>query len=111
MQLLPFAYLFLYAAYMLASPFVSDSLLCAADQLMTVTPPVAVIMLVASRLFRLCIWHKTACLIPFASQIEDIIDIYVVTFTVDEVVAINLAIGVCVILFMIIAYKHFFYGK
>ena len=73
-QLAPFAYLVFYAVYILACSFVPDELLSAADAIMFASPATTGGMLVASRLFKLCRWHKAACLIPFSSQLEGYID-------------------------------------
>lgn len=108
MQLAPFAYLVFYATYMLAGSFLEDDLLCLADSVMTVTPVAVFGMLVASRLLKLCPWHKAACLLPTTSQVEGYIDSYVFTFTQEEIVFINMSLGIFVLIFIVMAYLHFF---
>lgn len=111
-QLAPFAYLVFYVVYLLTCSFMPEGLLCAADAVMLVSPATGGGMLVASRLFKLCRWHKAACLIPFASQLEGCIDSYVVTFTQSEIVIINTAIGLAALTFLALAFRHFFtHGK
>lgn len=105
-QLAPFAYLVFYVAYMLLGVFVSEEALCWADSIMTVTPVTTGGMLVGSKLFKLCRWHKAACLIPCTSQIEGYIDSFVITFTQEETLFINSAIGILSLVFLILAIKH-----
>ena len=110
-QLIPFVYLFFYAIYMLISTFADDSLLYFLDSVLTVRFPVIIGMLVVSKLFELCIWHKIACLIPGSSQIENYIDNFIITFTQNEIIIINLSIGLLTALFLIKSFRHFAYGR
>ncbi|MBO6170530.1 MAG: hypothetical protein J6O51_11285 [Bacteroidales bacterium] len=97
---------------MLACSFVPDELLSAADAIMFASPATTGGMLVASRLFKLCRWHKAACLIPFSSQLEGYIDTFVITFTQQEIIIINTAIGLATLAFLVVAFRHFFaHGK
>ena len=109
-QVAPFVYLVFYAAYMLFGGFVSEETLCIADSFLTMTPTVIGGMLVLSRLFRLCVWHKVACLFPSLSQVEGYVDSYVVTFTQNEILIINITLGLCALAFLFIAVKHFTHG-
>lgn len=111
MQLAPFAYLVFYAAYLLTCAFASEELLCLADSIMTVSPVTTFGMLVASRLLKLCPWHKVACLLPTSSQVEGYIDCYVFTFTQEEIIFINAALGILALVFLIAAIRHFTDGR
>lgn len=111
MQLAPFAYLFIYSAYMLFGVFASEELLCIADSLLTVSPAVTGFFLLVSRLFRLCAWHKGACLLPYLSQIEGYVDSYVITFTQTEIIIINTCLGAIALIFLLAAIRHFFHGR
>ena len=110
-QLAPFAYLAFYAAYMLFGYFASEEALCVADSLLTISPATTGMMLVGSRVFKLCRWHKAACLIPSTSQIEGYIDSFVFHFTQEGIIFINTAIGLAALAFLVLAIKHFFYGR
>lgn len=110
-QLAPFAYLVFYVAYMLFGFFASEGVLCVADSLLTISPATAGMMLVGSRLFKLCRWHKTACILPMSSQVEGYVDSFIITFTQEEIIFINTAIGLAALAFLILAIKHFFYGR
>ena len=110
-QLAPFAYLFVYAAYMLAGPFVSERVVCLADSFLTISPIITIGFLAASGLFKLCVWHKVACLIPMSSQVENYIDTYIITFTQEEILIINAALGILSIVFIILASRHFIHGR
>lgn len=110
-QLAPFAYLCFYAVYLLAGPFAGDNMLGLADSLMMVSPVTTIGFLVASKLFKLCPWHKIACLLPSASQVEGYIDSFVITLTQEEIFFINTAIGILALVYLAAAVKHFFYGR
>lgn len=106
-QLIPFVYLFAYGVYMVASVFASDEIMGLADGILFASPVTTFGMLAASRLLNLCRWHKAACLIPSSSQVEGYIDSYVMTFTQEEVILINIAIGTVAIVFLSLAIRHF----
>lgn len=109
-QLAPFAYLFFYAAYLFLGMVAPDGLLGAADSLFGIAPITTGGMLAASRLFKLCRWHKAACLLPVSSQIEGCVDTFLVTLTQQEIIIINTVIGIAAVVFLAAAFKHFF-GK
>lgn len=108
-QLVPFVYLILYASYLLISWFLPDSILGFLDSIMFVSPATSGGLLVLSRILKLCKWHKAAVMIPFSSQIESYIDSFVFTFSELEIIVINAVIGIAVIIFLILANKHFFH--
>ena len=110
-QLAPFAYLLFYVAYMLFGYFASEEALCVADSLLTISPATTGMMLVGSRLFKLCRWHKAACLLPVSSQVEGYIDSYLITFTQGEIFAINITLGLVALTFLILAIRHFTHGR
>lgn len=110
-QLAPFAYIVFYVAYMLFGYFASDEALCVADSLLTISPATTGMMLIGSRLFKLCRWHKTACLLPMTSQVEGYVDSFIITFAQEEIIFINTAIGIISLLFLILAIRHFAYGN
>lgn len=107
-QLAPFAYVLLYALYMLMGSLLPEETLCAIDSVAINSPLVTGGMMVLSKLMNLCRWHKAAVLIPSTSQIEGYIDSFVITFTQEEIFFINLSIGLFSILFLAFAHKHFF---
>lgn len=107
-QVTPFVYLLFYGVYMIFGSLVPDGYLGVADSIACTTPVTTTALLLASRLLKLCRWHKVACLIPSASQIEGCVDTFVFQFTEIEITLINVSIGIAAILFFISAYKHFF---
>lgn len=110
-QLAPFFYLALYSFYMLAGSFAPEEFVCFGDGIIFSSPLVTTALLVLSRLLKLCRWHKAACLIPSASQMEGIVDSYFFTFTQNEILIINILIGVSSFLFLACANKRFFNGR
>jgi len=102
-QLLPFAYLVVYALVLFTEPILPDNVYTLIDAVLNVPPIVVALFLVLSRLLKLCIWHKIACLIPMLSRIVNAIDSFVITLTQSEVIAINTTLGVMTMLFIILA--------
>ena len=108
-QLAPFAYLFVYALYLLFSWFLPEPILGAIDSLVFLSPATSGGFLVLSRLLKLCKWHKAAIMIPLSSQVEGFVDSFLFTFTEFEIIAINVVIGAAAIIFLILANRHFFH--
>lgn len=110
-QLAPFAYLLLYTIYLFTEVFFPCDTLFLIDELTAVGQMVCIGILIVGRLLRLCAWFRSACLIPLSSKIENFIDCYVFQFTQDEVLFINILIGILTILFIAAAFRHFYYGR
>lgn len=111
MQMLPFAYLILYAAVLLFEPAQSDAVIDLACIVAYAPISGVAFFLVVGRMLKLCAWNKAACLIPMSSRVTDFIDNYILQFTQGEVVAINTTLGIICILFVILAIRHFAHGK
>lgn len=107
-QLVPFAYLALYAILLMSESFVPYNVLNWFDTLLYVPPVAVVITLFLSRILKLCAWHKAACLIPSSSQVANFVDSNIVTFTQEEVLVINISIGIITIVFLVMSFRHFF---
>lgn len=107
-QVSPFLYLPFFSVYMIFGSLVPDGYLGVADSIACTTPVTTAALLLASRLLKLCRWHKVACLIPSAPQIEGYVDTFVFQFTELEITLINIGLGIAAILFFISAYRHFF---
>lgn len=107
-QVLPFAYLFVLAVYLITQSLLPDWLQSVADCVLNVPVYVIAVMLGAGRLLKLCGWFRSACLLPMVTKVEGWMDSFVVTFTQNEVLIINLALGILLGLFLSVAYKHFF---
>lgn len=110
-KLLPFVYLVIFSLYLVLSLFCSERVVCFIESLALVSPSATAVLLLISKIFSLCRWHRIACIIPMLSQAEGVIDNYIVTFTQVEVIAMNsITVAMCS-LFLVQAYKHFFYGR
>lgn len=110
-QMFPFVYLVVYAVYIILNICSFEPFVGWIDSVLLVSPVTTSILLVASNLFRLCKWHKVACLIPTSSNIESFIDSYVLQFTQYELIAIYVVLLIAVLSFLILAHKHFFRGR
>ena len=110
-QLAPFIYLVLYGLYMCLCAFMPEGFVCFADSMMSTSPILTSGLLLLSRVLKLCKWHKAACLFPSASQVETFVDSYLFTFTQNEIILINTALGILSLAFIIRAHRHFFNGR
>ena len=110
-QLLPFAYLLLLSVYLLAEYILPDWALGIADNVLN-APLVAIIgLLGVGKLLKLCSWFKTACVMPILPKIESWVDSFVITFTQEEILCINISIGIIALVFLVAAIRHFAYAR
>ena len=107
-QLIPFVYLALYALMLLTEHFTPEAILDIEDALLLTSPGITAVFLLLSRVLKLCVWHKTACLLPMSTQVANGIDCFVFQFTQVEVILINSLLGLAALAFLILAYRHFF---
>jgi len=109
-QIAPFAYLLLSAICLLGESLMPDWMLRVAENLLS-TPAYAVVgMLLVGRWLKLCSWFRTACLLPCTAKVEGYVDAFVYTFSQNEVVLINIALGILFLLFIYSAFRHFFHA-
>ena len=110
-QLLPFVYLLLLSVYLLTEYFLPDWALGIADNVLN-APVVAIIgLLGVGKLLKLCAWFRTACLMPILPKIESWVDSFVITFTQEEILCINISIGIIALVFLVAAIRHFAYAR
>ena len=104
-QLLPFAYLVVYALLLFTERYIPDSVYSVINELLNVPTAVILLFIFLSHLLKLCAWHKVACLIPLISRAINAFDGFVMALTEQEVVIINTTIGIGTTLFIIVAIK------
>jgi hypothetical protein len=110
-QLLPFVYLLLLSVYLLTEYILPDWVLGIADNVLN-APVVAIIgLLGVGKLLKLCAWFRTACLMPILPKIESWVDSFIVTFTQEEILCINISIGIIALVFLVAAIRHFAYAR
>ena len=107
-QLAPFVYLLLLALYLLTESILPDWLLRVADNGLNMPMLGTIGLLGAGHILKLCSWFKTACLLPMATKIENIVDSFIITLTQTELVAFNIILGILFITYISISYRHFF---
>ena len=110
-QLLPFAYLLLLSLKLFLEPVLPEWALDVTDNMAVSFVPSTIALLFLGRVLKLCVWFRTACILPIATRIESWVDSFVVTFTQGEVIIINAAIGILFLLFIYLAIRHFFHGR
>lgn len=111
LRILPFIYLSLFSIVAFTSAFQSVRLASLIDCTLFVSPSMSAVMLMLSGILGMCNWHKAAFLLPYSSRVVSFVDTNFFTFTQNELIIINCAIGIVAALFIILAFKHFFYGK
>ena len=88
-----------------------DWMLRVAENLLS-TPVYAVAgMLLVGRWLKLCSWFRTACVLPFTAKVEGYVDAFVYTFSQNEVVLVNVVLGATFLLFIYLAFRHFFHAN
>ena len=110
-KVLPFLYLALFGLLLIFDWWIPDGVYEATQSLLYIPPSVVILSLFLSKTLNLCIWHKTACVIPLFSRVEGYIDDFVFQFTQNEIIIINTAVGILSLAFIFFAYRHFFYGR
>ena len=109
-QLAPFVYVGLYVIALALYLSVPEEVMAILDTMFYVSPAVVAINLVQSRILGLCAWHRAACLLPLAPQVNIIIDRYVYEFSESAETAHLYLVLIMSILIIISAYNVFF-GK
>lgn len=107
-QVIPFVYLALLSLYLLTESILPDWLLPVADNALNMPMFGTIGLLGAGHILKLCSWFKTACLLPMATKVENIIDSFIITLTQTELVAFNIILSILFISYISISYRHFF---
>lgn len=110
-QLAPFVYLLLLALYLLVEPVLSDWALGIADNLLNAPLYAVAGMLGVGRILKLCRWFRTACILPVSMKLESYMDAFLLPMSQTEVVAVNTGLSILFLLFIYLAFHHFFHGR
>ena len=110
-QLIPFIYTSFYVFVICLYPVCSDAVLNVLDTLFYVSPTIVLMMLVESRILRLCRWHKTACSLPLVPQVFVFIDYHVMPMNSDQVKLHYATLAAMCILLLLAAYNVFIKPK
>ena len=109
-QIAPFAYLLLLAVRLLFESIMPDWMLRISVNLLSVPAYATVGMLLVGRWLKLCAWFRAACVLPFTTKVEGYVDSFVYTFTQNEVALINTILGILILTFIYVSFRHFFHG-
>lgn len=96
-KIMPFALVVTYILSLVAYMFVSDGVQTWLDMMFYVSPMMVLSNLILSIVFKMCVWHRTECLLPLVPQCLVIVDIYI---PLSEVAA---TVNVSVVCFMFLA--------
>lgn len=110
-QLLPFAYLLLFALVLFLELVLPEWALILTDNMAVSLFPSTIVLLFLGRLLKLCAWFRAACVLPIVTRVESWVDSFIITFTQVEVVTINTIIGITFLIYIYLAYRHFFHAR
>ena len=107
-QILPFIYSAISIVLLAVYNIVPESVQMLLDTLFYVSPVTVVAFLLLSKLLHMCVWHKSACVLPLVPQAVSLTDYYIINLTVPEVWVANTLIVVMSAILLVAAYKVFF---
>lgn len=106
-QILPFVYTVLYLVALGIALFASEDVVRISDSLFYVSPVTILAFLILSRLLHLCIWHKTACILPLLPQVVSFIDYNIVELSIRAATLNIIVFGLIGVALLFTAYKTF----
>ena len=77
------------------------------DTMFYVSPVTIIAFLILSKLLKMCIWHRTACLLPILPQCVSVVDYYIIEFPFSAAVVTILTVAFMFALLLFSAYKTF----
>lgn len=108
-QVFPFVYaamfIFLYGSYSFLDNELARFII---DYAFFVSPIVVLAHYLYSRVLRMCIWHRVACLIPLITQIADLLDTFVSCISRNGMVITVITIIASIIIYGFAVYGTFF---
>ena len=107
-QILPFIYSAISIILLAVYNIVPESVQMLLDTLFYVSPVTVIAFLLLSKLLNMCVWHKSACILPLVPQAVSLTDYYIINLTVPEVWVANTLIVVMSAILLVAAYKVFF---
>ena len=108
-QVFPFVYaamfIFLYGSYSFVN---NETLRFFIDYTFFVSPIVVLAHYLYSRVLRMCVWHRIACLLPIPTQVVDLLDTFVASFSRNGMVITIVTIIASIVIYGIAIYGTFF---
>lgn len=106
-QILPFIYTVLYLVALGIALFASEEIVRISDSLFYVSPVTVFAFLLLSKLLRLCVWHRTACMLPLLPQVVSIIDYNIIELSQRAATLNIIVFGIIGAGLLFAAYKTF----
>lgn len=108
-QVFPFVYaamfIFLYGSYSFID---NDTTRFIIDYTFFVSPIVVLVHYIYSRILRMCVWHRIACLLPIPTQIVDVLDTFVSSISRNGMLITIITIIVSIVIYGFAIYGTFF---
>lgn len=109
-QIIPFIYTVLYMISICVALSGGVTAQRIADVIFYVSPVFVVAHLIYSRILHLCVWHRTACLLPLIPTAMSVID-YFFPITTTGAILVNASFIIMFGLLLVSAYKVFICTK
>lgn len=106
-QIIPFVYSSLYIISLTLYLFCPEPIIKVLDTLFYVSPTIVLMLLVESKILKLCKWHRRACAIPIVPQVFVFIDYHIVELTSYERF-LSIAIPIALTAILLISAYHVF---
>lgn len=106
-QIAPFIYTVLYIICLILYLFCPEPIIMVLDTLFYVSPTTVLMMLVASKILKLCAWHRTACVLPVLPQVFVFTDHFIVELSTSAFYIVIITPVALAILLLIAAYHVF----
>lgn len=109
-RVLPFLYLIALSVCMILDSLFPEWACRVIDAVLSCPTLAPVGMIGMGRILKLCVWHRTACLLPACTKILGYVDSYIFPFTQSEIITIDIIFAAAFISFVALAYLHI-YGR
>lgn len=109
-QIVPFVYTSLYLVTIVVSMSGYPLAQLISDTILYISPILVVTHLLYSRILHLCIWHRTACLLPLVPMAVSLAD-YFIDFGSYSAIIIDIMFILIFGLLLVAAYKVFYVRK
>lgn len=107
-KVFPFVSTFVFLMSMVCYRYCENDVSTYLDMLFYTSPMMCVFMLLLSVLLKMCVWHKTQCLLPIVPIITVVSDDFVYTVSLDTAVLYNSILILVTTLSLFNGYRIFF---
>lgn len=107
-KITPYLFLVVYCICLILECFGNIEILSVVNKIYGCSVGMSFILLIMSKTLGLCIWHKTACIIPSSSVVLSFIDDYIISLSQEEVFMSNIIFLVFTFCYIVVSFIHFY---